>query len=91
MSGMLEHGHRQEAIVREEFVGEYSDEDSNCECTEQESNTFIAEVATLLLPSSFSTCQFPDQCQKEISLRQGQATDALHNLRIVLTKKSFLF
>lgn len=50
-----------------------------------------AENQTLYLPSSFPAGTFPDPSSSELSLRQGQANDALHNLRIALGKKSFLF
>lgn len=45
----------------------------------------------LYLPSSFALTRFPVPAAKELELRLGQANDALHNLRIALGKKSFLF
>ena len=49
------------------------------------------ENMDLYFPSSFLLRRFPNQGEKELSLRQGQANDALHLLRIALGKKSFLF
>ena len=51
----------------------------------------LAELATLYVPSAFASTRYPDQGAKEITLRTGQANDALHNLRIQLGKKSFLY
>lgn len=51
----------------------------------------LAENFQLYLPSSFVLTCFPEQAAKELELRLGQANDALHNLRIALGKKSFLF
>lgn len=51
----------------------------------------IAELATLYFPSAFSSTRYPAQGVKEMTLRRGQANDALHNLRIQLGKKSFLY
>ena len=51
----------------------------------------LAELATLYFPSTFASTRYPDQGAKEITLRTGQANDALHNLRIQLGKKSFLY
>jgi hypothetical protein len=50
-----------------------------------------AEDLTLYFPSSFASEMFPKQALGELSLRQGQANDSLHCLRIALGKKSFLF
>jgi hypothetical protein len=50
-----------------------------------------AENIRLYLPSSFASNRFPEHARKELDLRLGQANDALHNLRIALGKKSFLF
>jgi hypothetical protein len=50
-----------------------------------------AEHLTLYFPSSFASERFRVQGVKELSLRGGQANDALHNLRIQLGKKSFLY
>ena len=50
-----------------------------------------AELATLYFPSSFALTRYPAQGAKEMTLRMGQANDALHNLRIQLGKKSFLY
>jgi hypothetical protein len=50
-----------------------------------------AELATLYFPSSFAPTRYPGQSVKEMTLRTGQANDALHNLRIQLGKKSFLY
>jgi hypothetical protein len=50
-----------------------------------------AENIQLYLPSSFAMTRFPVPAAKELELRLGQANDALHNLRIALGKKSFLF
>jgi hypothetical protein len=50
-----------------------------------------SESFPLYFPSSFALHRFPNQARKELELRQGQANDSLHNLRIALGKKSFLF
>lgn len=59
--------------------------------TVQKGRQVSAENQTLYLPSSFPATTFQVESCKELSLRHGQANDALHNLRIALGKKSFLF
>lgn len=54
-------------------------------------DALLAEHIQLYLPSSFALTRFPVLAAKELELRLGQANDALHNLRIALGKKSFLF
>jgi hypothetical protein len=58
--------------------------------------TLQPETVELLLPSSLGPawCSLVENekiVKQEISLRIGQANDALHHLRISLTEKSFLF
>lgn len=51
----------------------------------------LPEQAPLYLPSALSADRWAPERQKELTLRQGQANDALHNLRICLGQKSLVF
>lgn len=55
------------------------------------SHSLSAEHQILYFPSAFVPHLFEQQRKSELLLREGQANDALHHLRIALGKKSFLF
>lgn len=74
-------------------------EDSSDDDTDTEDgvpDSFRPEITTLPLPSALG----PEWCsqdenhsivQQELALRKGQANDVLHQLRVGLAEKSFLF
>lgn len=77
-------------------VGDQSDTDTDdSHCSEPqitESNAAgLPELSPLYLPSSLSADRWAPEREKELTLRQGQANDALHNLRIGLGQKSLIF
>jgi hypothetical protein len=51
----------------------------------------LPELAHLYLPSAMSADRWAPERAKELSLRQGQANDSLHSLRICLGQKSLVF
>jgi hypothetical protein len=78
--------------IPDEFLSDTEADDEDVES----SNRIQPEEIVLMLPSSLG----PDWCaeeanqniaQQEIGLRQGQANDALHHIRIGLAEKSFTF
>lgn len=70
---------------------ESASEETDLHFQKSTADALSAENIHLYLPSSFALTRFPVPAAKELELRLGQANDALHNLRIALGKKSFLF
>lgn len=73
--------------------------DSNSDIDDDEiipEEIFRPELTTLPLPSAFGLewCARPENqklVEQELALRKGQANDALHQLRLGLAEKAFLF
>jgi G3E family GTPase len=88
---MTEHDTEGESEAEAENVPDAEAEATDIRGSGSKSDEGSPENMDLFFPSSFLLHRFPNQGEKELSLRQGQANDTLHLLRIALGKKSFLF
>ncbi|KAK7681502.1 hypothetical protein QCA50_015234 [Cerrena zonata] len=86
------------ATIGEDWFEEDDDDDYNVELSTSDialDDSCFPEQVSLPLPSSFGSERCKGLLQSlarcELKLREGQAHDALHNLRIAIAHKSFIY